>query len=69
MIFILYRVPPLCGWDSTGALDYSVNWFARGNKETHLWGIKDVCKPLNLQKTLTGERPVAGLLYVRKCRQ
>lgn len=42
-IFQLYDVTPLCELDNTAAQEFSVNWFARGNKETQMQGIKDAC--------------------------
>ena len=43
----------ICGWDTTGKEEYSVNWIIHGNRDTQSQGIKGMCKQLNKNKTLT----------------
>lgn len=56
----------ICGWNTTGRREYSVNWIIHGNKHTQLQGIKGICKQLNGNNTLTVVWPIAGLFWTRK---
>lgn len=77
--FLLYKKQPtvhlnvyflvdcfICGWDTTGREEYSVNWIMHGYRDTQSQGIKGMCKQLNKNKTLTAVWPIAGLLCTCK---